>query len=166
MLTLWLLAAATHAATDPAVQHDVIGYLKQLGMIVGTITVLAGTGWWLIKPRFDAWLHRTFIKPLQETHTSVTVNGGKNDPATLMDKVGRLSEDLADARKDVRGIIATQMAASQELGEVRSEVTEAKHIAEEARDTLQHHVASGERYLGQVQIVLKEHGIEIPPGDD
>lgn len=154
-MILWL--AAIHAAQDPAVQRTVGQLLLTAAAALVTLGGAAGILWWLVWPRIRDGIENIVVK-VNETHKSVTVNGGKNNPPTLRDELGQV-------REDVKGLIRGQAANVSELRDLHGEVSDAKHIAEEARDTLQHHVASGERYLGQVQIVLKEHGIEIPPGD-
>lgn len=61
------------------------------------LVTLGGVAWkYLVLPN----LREQLIKPVQETHRATTVNGGQNNPATLLDKVGDLKDGLKELRDD------------------------------------------------------------------
>jgi len=153
-----LLAALTRAAQDPVVQRTLGQVLLAAAAALVTIGGAAAVLWWLAWPRIRDGIEAIVVK-VNETHKSVTVNGGKSNPPTLRDEISLVREDM-------RGLIRTTAANTRGIAELAEDVAVATHIAEDARDTLQHHVASGERYLGKVEVVLKDHGIELPRGDE
>jgi methyl-accepting chemotaxis protein len=159
------LLVALAVAQDPAVQRGVLDYLKTIGEVASALLVVLGILWWLVWPRIRDGIER-IVRQVNETHHSVTVNGGKSNPPTLRDEMSHLAADLSDARKDVQGLIRASAANTRGIADLSDDVAVATHIAEDARDTLQAHVKSGERYLGKVEVVLKDHGIELPPGDE
>lgn len=160
-----LLAALTRVAQDPAVQRTLGQVLLAAAAALVTLGGAAAVVWWLVWPRIRGGIEAIVVK-VNETHKSVTVNGGKNNPPTFRDEVSLVAADLTEARKDIQGLIRASAANTRGIEDLREDVAVATHVAEDARDTLAKHVRSGELYLGKVEVVLKDHGIELPPGDD
>lgn len=160
-----MLTVLEQAAQDPVVQRTLGQVLLAAAAALVTIGGAAAVLWWLVWPRIRDGIEH-IVKQVNETHHSVTVNGGKSNPPTMRDDVKHLAADLTDARKDVQGLIRASAANARGIAELSDDVAVATHIAEDARDTLQAHVKSGERYLGQVQVVLSEHGIALPHADE
>lgn len=65
--------------------------------LIGGLFGIAGAVWrWVVLPN----LREQLIRPVQETHKQVTVNGGRNNPPTLLDKVGEVDASLKKLRQD------------------------------------------------------------------
>jgi hypothetical protein len=69
------------------------------GGLVTAMTLIGSAAVWLFKPHIAKWV-LSLIAPMQqqvaETHTQVTVNGGKSDPPTLRDQICILTQRFDD----------------------------------------------------------------------
>lgn len=146
-----LIGTLQKIVQDPDTQRTVWDILISIGEIAAALAAISALLWWLVGPRIKAGITE-IVRQVDETHHSVTVNGGKSDPPTLRDEVGLLREQQESTQRAL-GINTAQTAA-------------AKQVATEARDELREHIANGERYLGKVELVLREKGIQLPPTSD
>lgn len=154
------------AATEPPVRRTIVDILTQAAAIIGALTVVGGGFLWLVLPRLKEWLRREIASPVQATHKSVTVNGGKNSPPTLLDKVHFLAKQVERIEGQTEQLITVSGATAQRTSDLADELDLVKDIARDARDDLRHHITSGEQYLGRVQLVMKAQGIELPHSDE
>lgn len=126
-----------------------------------TATTLAGGAtvfWWLVKPRLVEWARREVTQPIQETHRSVTVNGGTSTPPTLRD-------DVVHLRSEVRQIATIAGAHSQRFTDLGDRIDDLAELGRDTRDDLARHIDDGTRYLGVVRLALSEQGVDLPEQD-
>lgn len=127
--------------------------LAAAGALV-TISGASGVLWWLVKPRVEKWA-TTILRQVSETHKSVTVNGGRNSPPTLRDDISRLGSQ-------VQQLTVAVGATAQRASDLGDQIDLVADLARDNRDDLRAHIEHGEQYLGRVQLVLKDKGIELP----
>ena len=94
------LAAARTPPPDDAWWQILFG---AIGAVSAAIFIL-GAVWWLLKPRVKQWLRREIAEPTQRIQHQVAVNGGRNDPPTLLDEVGRNTQQVSLLRSEVSGL--------------------------------------------------------------
>lgn len=140
---------------------DVASWVKEVASIVSAVLVIAGLFWWLVKPRVQAWVKEQLIQPVQETHRSVTVNGGRNSPPTLRDEV---SELRAAATRAVK--VGERNAEQMEI--VRSVVEKTREDLRETRHDMQEHGDQSRAAMTIYRRALSDQGIHLPvaPGED
>lgn len=147
-----LLMAIADAATDPGVQRT---FWEWVLVVAGGITITSGAGvivWKVaIRPHFEE-----FVRKASEVHQSVTVNGGKNSPPTLRD-------DISDLRGQVGQLVTVAGATAQRTSDLADRVDDVHALVVDTREDLARHEDSGKKYLGQVEVVLRDKGIELPP---
>jgi hypothetical protein len=145
------------AAESEQVQKTAADVLLLAGAYVGASITVLGLIWWLVWPRIRKGIEDV-VKQVNETHKSVTVNGGRNSPPTLLDKIhlqGQQLEALAHLTK-------TNDERTKDLGDKVDLLSE---LTQETKDQLKAHEDAGRTYLGQVEVVLRGKGIELPPAD-
>ena len=59
--------------------------LQQVAAVVGSITTIATAAGWLLWPRFNAFITREVITPVQESHKQLTVNSHSSASPTILD---------------------------------------------------------------------------------
>lgn len=126
-------------------------------MVAGGITVVSAAAvvvWKVaIKPHFEE-----FVRKNAEIHKSVTVNGGVNSPPTLRD-------DISDLRGQVSQLVTQGGAVAQRASDLADRIDSVHELVHDTREDLRRHEEQGQRYLGEVRVVLSEKGIELPPND-
>lgn len=146
--------AVSEVAKNPEVQTT---FWEWVLMVTGGITVVSGAGvivWRVaIRPHF-----LEFVLKASEVHKSVTVNGGQNSPPTLLDKVHEQS-------KDIRSLSQIVKASDNRTKDLGDKVDLLSELTQDTRNDLRAHEEHGAKYLGQVEIVLRDKGIELPPRD-
>lgn len=75
---------------------------------IATACTLAVIAWKVAKPHVDKYLSRV-VRQVADVHRSVTVNGGRNDPPTLLDEIGKNTAEVRLLRID----LAEHMAFSE-----------------------------------------------------
>lgn len=147
-----LLMLAVDAVQDKTVQRTLWEMLALVVMAIPTLAAVLVIVWKVaIKHHVEE-----FVRKQAEVHKSVTVNGGRNDPPTLRD-------DISNLRGQVQQLITQGGAIAQRTSDLGDRIDTVHELVTDTRDDLTRHIDSGERYLGQVQVVFKEHGIELPP---
>lgn len=68
------------------------------------------------------YLDEKLIKPLEETHRQVSVNGGQNNPPTLLDKVGATHELAVETRDMLTTHLIEAAGDHARLGAVEARV--------------------------------------------
>lgn len=160
-----LLTVLWAAAQGEQVQRTLGQILLSSAAYAGATLTLLGLLWWLVWPRIRAGIEG-IAKQVQETHKSVTVNGGKSSPPTLLDKVHQLSGQV-DQLIVVSGANAQRASdLAERVDDVHDIAEEARDLSRETRDQFREHEQRGERYLGEVRLVLGKSGIELPPAND
>lgn len=133
---------------------DVAAWVKEVASIVSAVLVIAGLFWWLVKPRVQGWIKEQLIQPVQETHRSVTVNGGRNSPPTLRDEVSEL-------RDAARLAVKTGQRNAEQMEIVRS-------VVEKTREEMKEHGDQSRAAMTIYRKALSDQGIHLPvaPGED
>lgn len=145
------------AAENEQVQRTVGEVLLLAGAYVGASITVIGLIWWLVWPRIRQGIEDV-VKQVNETHKSVTVNGGRNSPPTLLDKIHTQGQQLEALAHVVKG----NDERTKDLGDKVDLLSE---LTQENADRLRQHEESGKQYLGQVEVVLRGKGIELPPAN-
>lgn len=152
-------------AENETVQRGVVDWLLLFSGITTALTVLGGAFIWLVWPRLREYLKKELITPVRQTHQSVTVNGGKNNPPTMLDKVhaqGERLETLAVQLDTLAQVLRSNRDRTNDLGDKVDLLSE---LTQETRNALKDHERSGENYLGTVIVELGKHGIVLPPAE-
>lgn len=71
------------------------------GVAAALIAVLGGV-WWLVKPRIEKWAREQIVAPLGDVHREVLVNGGRNNPPTMLDRIEANATEVRALRTDFR----------------------------------------------------------------
>ena len=160
------------AAKSPAVEHTIGDLVRGAAEMIGALTVLGGALWWLVGPRINAKIEAV-VQKVNETHHNITVNGGKSNPPTFRDEVSILRRQVSAVTEQAAHFAEDMTDLREDMTEVREDLhgltrSLATNTADtrDVKDALDKHLKSGERYLGKVEVVLNEHGIELPPADD
>lgn len=151
---LRFLLAVADVAADPTVQRT---FWEWVLMVAGGITAVSGAGAILWKVAVRPHLQE-FVRKASEVHTSVTVNGGKNSPPTLRD-------DISDLRAQVGQLVVAAGATAQRTSDLGDRLDDLHSLVVDTREDLARHEDSGRKYLGQVEVVLRDKGIELPPAN-
>lgn len=154
--------AATVAVQSESVQQAVWEWLLTVSLGIGAVSGAAVIIWKVaVKPHFTE-----FIRKATEVHTSVTVNGGRNSPPTLLDKVHEQGKQLTHLAQ----VVKSSSDRTEDLGDkvdlLGDLVQDARDDVKKAREELEAHESQGKQYLGQVEVVLRGKGIELPPIDN
>lgn len=73
-------------------------------LIGAVITILLGTAALLglgVRYVLIPYLREQLVKPVQETHKQVTVNGGKSDPPTVLDRLHDVNAEVKETRQEI-----------------------------------------------------------------
>lgn len=156
-MTVHALALATEVVKDENVQQTMGSILLQAAAYVSAALVLLGLIWWFVWPRIEDKLEKV-AKQVNETHKSVTVNGGKNSPPTLRD-------DISELRSTVQQLVTQGGAVAMRTSDLADRLDDIHELVVDTREDFKKHEEAGERYLGKVELVLRDKGIELPPSD-
>ena len=107
-----------------------------VAVIVGLLTIMTlGLGLLGLAVRYVLvpWLKEHVITPVKETNHQVTVNKHVSNPPTLLDKIDRVSRDVADVQTDVRA------ASTMFEGHIELSADDRRRLWEAVEDLRRHH---------------------------
>lgn len=156
-MSVW--TAAVQQIEKEASEPLGIVLLAAMGAVL-TVAGFTALVWKIARPHLEAYfadlMHKT-----NEVHRQVTVNGGKNNPPTMLDDMSLV--------KKLLGNLGEQLVQTHDLVDQHgTELAEVKRLASSNADAIKRSEERGQQYLGEVQLVFRDHGIEIPlmPKDD
>lgn len=149
-----IVALTLKVTESEQVQRTMGEVLLLAGAYVGASITVVGLIWWLVWPRIRKGIEDV-VRQVNETHQSVTVNGGKNSPPTLLDKIHTQGNQLEALTRVVR-------AADDRTRHLGDKVDLLSELTQDTRDDLRRHEREGQQYLGQVEVILRGKGIELP----
>lgn len=149
------LAYAVDVVADPDVQRSA---LEVVVIACGGLTTIAGAFYLVWRVAIKHHVEK-FVREVSAVHKSVTVNGGKNSPPTLRD-------DISDLRSQVSQLVTQGGAIAQRTSDLGDRIDIVQELVTDTREDLRRHEERGEQYLGKVQLVFREQGIELPGADD
>jgi hypothetical protein len=114
-----------------AIEASVEVLVVVLAVAAGISTLAAGCAavWWFVKPRVQAWAVTQIVDPVRNVERQVTVNGGRSNPPTLLDKVGTVQARLADVQ-------AAQVEAAEKAAELAAEQAALNEKVEKVEGTV------------------------------
>lgn len=117
--------------------------LMVVGSVTGFIAVITLV-WKISKPHLDAYFKK-LIEPAEEAKRQLTVNGGRNDPATVLDKLHNLGGQVKEVK--------------EQQAEMAYRVAEMKTQVDANTKGLDDHITESRRLVAQIvagAVTLKE----------
>ena len=151
--------AVKEVTENETVQKTFVDWILLTSGLITAVSVIWACFIWLVWPRLKAYLIKELVNPVKATHKSVTVNGGANSPPTLLDKIHTQGLQLDSLTRAI-GNTGNRTA---DLGDKVDLLTE---LVQDTRDDLKSHEKQSANYLGQVEVVFRNHGIELPNSDE
>lgn len=137
---------------------DVVKVVLGVAGLLGALSTILGFLAWLLVPRFLEWIRKELGEPLQEVRHQVVVNGGRNTPPTMLDKISNLNESVIEIRSSItqlRELIADLSITTTRDARSLMKLTPRLRKAEHQQDLILENLTVIDARLSHVEDVLK-----------
>lgn len=145
------------APNDSLEWGDLGGLLASVSDNLAALIGVLGVLWFLLKPRVERFVAgvneaagaaKQAEQQTHEVYRQLTVNGGRSEVPTLLDRLHQLAENQVEIRRQLVDVRQDVRTLGRSIDNVADDVTA-------SRD-------DGAAYMARALPILKAHGIDLP----